>query len=241
MANFLLGGRMGDLIHSLYVAKNTPGKHNLFITDRRDLHSDGFLFDLQRTYGELFPIIIKQEWCNSFHLYEEGISPECINLSMWRRYAYSASWTNLLSNTFSVPVNGEPWIKLDKMPYGLDETIIVHCSCNETRRGHHWEIVMSKYEGHCLFVGNKEEFAAFGYNIPFHEPKDLREHFHLINSCKFFIGNQSAPLAIAHALGAPRLAMLNEVDKIHYVGEENYHKNYYWMAKDTHFFEGLIY
>lgn len=258
MSNFLIGGRLGDAVHALYVAKNTPGKHNIFITDRRDLHSDGFLYSLEQTYEELKPIITAQDWCNSFQVLEDevvdieqnnsvyiptlGCAIELINLSMWRRYAYSASWTQLLSNTFNVPVNGEPWIKMPvpKNPR-WSEWIVIHSSIYEARKGHHWEIVMSNYNGHCVFVGSPEEYKAFKYSTAFYEPINLYDHFDVINSCKFFIGNQSAPLAIAHSLGVPRLAMLNEVDKIHYVGEEKFCKNYYWMAKDTHFYEGLNY
>lgn len=238
MANFLLGGRLGDLIHSLWVVKNTPGSHDLFITDRRDMHSDGFLYPLERTYGELFPILTKQEWCNSFHIYHEETAPECINLSMWRRYAYSASWTQLLSNTFNVPVNGEPWITVPKV-HGWDDKIVIHSSANKDRAGTGWPIVISMYEYRCVFVGHFKEYDVFPFKIPRYQPSSLAEHFSIINSCKFFIGNQSAPLAIAHSLGVARLAMVNEVDKIHYVGEEKFHKDFFWMAKDDSYFPAL--
>lgn len=237
MANFLLGGRLGDAIHAMYVAKNTPGTHDIFITDDRALHSDGFLHSLEKTYEELYPIITQQDWCNSFSIYSDQ---DCINLSLWRRYAYSACWTELLSKTFNVPANGEPWIKLNKKP-GYENNILIHCSKNQARRGYHWDIAMMKYQPQCTFIGTEEEYDSFGYNVNFYEPYDLMEYFTLINSCKFFIGNQSAPLAMAHALGVNRLAMLNEVDKLHYTGEEKYCNNFYWMARETHFFEGLNY
>lgn len=234
--NFLLGGRLGDLFHAMYAAKNTPGKHMLYITDRRDLHSDGFLNPLKETYHEVMPIVLHQDYCDGFQMYND--EPIAQNLSMWRRYAYSASWTQLLSNTFNVPVNGEPWIKFFKQN-GWSDIIVVHCSNNVARRGHNWDTVLNMYEGRCVFVGNESEYSAFGYNIPFHKPASLSEHMMIINSCKFFIGNQSCPLAMAHALGVPRLAMLNEIDKLHYTGEERFHKEYYWIAKDTHYFPAL--
>lgn len=239
MSTFLLGGRIGDLIHALWVAKNTPGKHDLFITDRRELHSDGFALPLQQTYDELLPILQKQDWFNSLtifedkHGYEEGK-----NLSMWRRYAYSASWTQLLANTFNLTPNGDAWVKVDKHPVWAGN-IIIHSSTNELRKGHHWDAVLSMYHGRCIFIGNEDEYKLFNRQIPFYKPVDLMEFFTIINSCKFFIGNQSAPLAIAHSLGAPRLAMLNEIDKIHYVGEEKWHNNFYWIAKETYYFPGL--
>lgn len=256
MSNFLLGGRLGDAVHALYVCKNTPGKHKIYITDKRHLHSDGFLYDLTKTYEELKPIMEVQDYCDSFEIFNNQFAPlfpsesytallePGINLSAWRRYAYSASWTKLLSNTFGVPVNGESWISVDKSwPFIEDwkERIVIHRSMQEARKGHNWELVMNKYEGQCIFVGRDDEYHNFGYNIPNYAPTDLSEYFNIINSCKFFIGNQSMPLAIAHSLGTPRLAMLNEGDKIHYVGEEKYHKNYYWISQHEHFFEGLNY
>lgn len=238
--NFLLGGRMGDLIHALYVAKNTPGKHNLLVTDRRDLHSDGFLKSLDETHAELMPIISAQDYCGGFfpYVYDALNLPIDQNLSMWRRYAYSASWTQLLSNTFGVPTNGEPWIKWSKIS-GWQNIIVVHASSNPHRRGYNWNVVMSMYAGQCVFVGNPEEYNVFGFKIPFYQPETLSEHLEIINSCKMFIGNQSAPLAMAHALGVTRIAMLNEIDKIHYVGEERFCKNYFWLAESTHSFPGL--
>lgn len=235
---YILGGRMGDLIHALWVVKNTPGIHDLYITDRRDLHSDGFLHPIEKTIEELAPIINVQNYVSSFQVYNDE---QATNLNLWRRHAYSASWTQLLSNTFGVPTVGGKWIEHSRTATGFFDKIVVHCSVHEARRGHHWEIVMDKYGEQCVFVGSPEEYSAFGYPMPHHQPGDLSEYFNIINSCKFFIGNQSAPLAIAHALDVPRLAMLNEVDKIHYVGEEKFFNNFYWIAKDTNHFEGLIY
>lgn len=235
---FILGGRMGDLIHALWVVKNTPGMHDLYITDRRDLHSDGFLHSIEKTVEELTPIIKGQNYVSSFQIYN---SEQATNLSMWRRHAYSACWTELLANTFGLTPVGGKWIEHSRTAINFFDKIVIHCSANPARRGDHWELVLDKYDGQCVFVGNQDEYKAFGYNVPYHEPVDLSEYFNIINSCKFFIGNQSAPLAIAHAMDVPRLAMLNEVDKLHYTGEEKYSKNFYWLAKDTHHFEGLIY
>jgi hypothetical protein len=237
MANFLLGGRMGDLIHALWVVKNTPGMHEIYITDRRDLHSDGFVLSLDKTRKELDPIIHQQEYCDLFEIYD---NQEVINLSLWRRYAYSTSWTQLLSNTFGPEPNGDAWVRFPRQT-GWENKIVIHSSTHHARRGHNWQMVLDMYEHRTVFVGNEDEHKAFGFTIPFYKPRSLYEYFIIINSCKFFIGNQSMPLAIAHSLGTPRLAMLNEVDKIHYVGEEKWHKNFYWIAENEQFFEGINY
>jgi ADP-heptose:LPS heptosyltransferase len=80
---------------------------------------------------------------------------------------------------------------------------------------------------------------AFGYKMDFYHPKDLLEHFQIINSCKFFIGNQSAPLAMAHSMDVARLAILSKSDEIHYIGEEKFSRNFFYIAEDKMFYEGI--
>jgi hypothetical protein len=242
MSQFLLGGRLGDLIHVLWVAKNTPGKHDFFITDRRDLHSDGFQYPLQQTVDELLPVLAQQSWFNSLTVYDNQVEfgEWLSNLSMWRRYVYSNSWTPLLATTFGVPLIPGPWIQLPKIS-GWEDRIVFHCSVHQARRGH-WNIPIEKYnDTRAIFVGTTEEYRLFGYQMEFYQPKNLREHFDIINSCKYFIGNQSAPLAMAHALDVPRLAILNKTDEIAYRGEEKYSKNFNWISDSDFFFEGINY
>jgi hypothetical protein len=231
---------LGDLIHALYIPKNVGGKQDLYITDRRDLHSDGFVKSLEETIKELLPILIQQEWFGSISPYEGLPIPESNNLNLWRRYVYSASWTPLLCNTFGGQPNGEPWIVLPKIT-GWEERIVFHCSVHAARRGH-WNVAIDKYgDNRAVFVGTPEEYRLFGYAMDYYEPKSLKEHFDIINSCKFFVGNQSMPLAAAHSMGVPRLAILNKVDEIAYKGEEQWHKNFHWISDSDFFFEGINY
>lgn len=223
MSSFLLGGRLGDLIHELYVVKNTPGKHDLFITDRRDLHSDGFIYDLDKTIEELKPVLLQQEYVNSIQAYKDE---EVINLNLWRRYAYSDSWTNLLSKTFGVPVNNEPWVKLIELKPRLYEIFkSIHCSIPEARRGDWSKVNIT--DG--IFIGTDQEKRAFGYDLFHIEPTNLFDMFQLVNQSKLFIGNQSLPLAIAHSLGVNRIGVLNEVDKAAYIGEEKIYSNFSYV------------
>jgi hypothetical protein len=224
MSNFLLGGRTGDLIHSLYVAKHTPGKHNLYITDKRDLHSDGFALGLEKTYEELYPILMAQDYVESFEIYNGQHYDK--NLSMWRRFAYSTHWAQLLSNTFNVPVKGGAWINFVPTYKGVFGETLVHCSVHEARRGN-WTGYVPQSDHY--FIGNDDEFKAFGYNMKRYQPDNLNDMFEIIQQCDHFIGNQSAPLAIAHALDVPRTGILNPVDAKHYVGEENVYSNFKYV------------
>ena len=51
-----------------------------------------------------------------------------------------------------------------------------------------------------------------------------------IAGCKFFIGNQSSPLAIAQSLDVPRLGELSNGDSVHYVGEEKFFPMMNWVS-----------
>lgn len=227
MSKFILGGRLGDLIHQLYVVANTPGKHDLYITDRRDLHSDGFLHPLQQTIEELRPVLMWQDYVRSVQAYEgeatEAIQGEWINLNMWRRKAYSDNWTVLLSKMFGVEVNGRAWMKA---PNGFKYSKIVHCSLPEPRHGN-WDGI-NLHGG--IFMGTLEEYNKFNRpELPHIVPHTLKDMFSIINSCHHFIGNQSLPLAIAHALDVPRIGVLNETDCKAYIGEELIYKRFSYV------------
>lgn len=208
---FILGGRMGDLIHMMYVVKNTPGKHDLYITDRRDLHSDGFIYDLDKTVAELRQVLMLQDYVNSVQPLSEFSNPDdYINLNLWRRKAYSASWTNLLSEMFNVPVNGEAWMKWPTYYVTFDKKIL-HKSIYPARNGD-WSKV------------NTDGFKDIGSDF-----LNLAWLFSKISYCELFVGEQSLPLAVAHALDVPRIAVLNQVDKAAYIGEEKIFKNFSYV------------
>ena len=241
--NFLLGGRMGDLIHMLWVCKNAPhGPHDLYITDRRDLHSDGFMLSVDETINELWPILKQQDYigeirnfanttrvltvCNEDKydlINNRPADNEIVNLNMWRRFAYSTHWVQLLSNTFGLPVNGEAWINVPKED--VPKMTIIHCSDKEARRGN-WSTVEF---GIAIFIGTNSEYEFFGKDMNYCQPKDLYSMFQFINNAYLFIGNQSLPLAIAHALGVNRIAVLNPIDAAAYVGEETVYSNFKYV------------
>lgn len=218
---------MGDLVHMMYVVANTPGRHDLYITDRRDLHSDGFLYSLEETIAELYPVLRYQEYVKSIQPYTgpvtESTDGEFINLNMWRRYAYSASWTNLLSNLFNVPINGGKWMDA---PNGYKYSKIVHCSTPPARKGS-WDGI-NLHGG--IFMGTVQEYQAFNRpELPHIVPHSLKQIFSIIRSAHEFIGNQSLPLAIACALDIPRIGVLNQVDQAAYAGEEKIFKNFLYV------------
>lgn len=198
MCNFIIGGRLGDAVHMLYVVKHWPGgPHNVYVTDRRDLHSDGFMYDPARTVDELRPVLLHQSYIASVSDYN---GEDAINLNLWRQKAYSDSWTNLLSKMFGVPVVGEAWMEWDKWPKEYSLAHRSHFSQHPARAGN-WAGVEKGTD-----IGNS--FSSLSYL------------FSMIASCTNFTGEQSLPLAIAHALDVPRIGVLNPIDAKAYIGEE---------------------
>jgi hypothetical protein len=68
---------------------------------------------------------------------------------------------------------------------------------------------LKKYQEHIVFVGTEKEHIAFieqyGLDIEHYKVKDFLELATAINSCAFFIGNQSMAFHIAEGLKVPRL------------------------------------
>jgi len=65
--------------------------------------------------------------------------------------------------------------------------------------------------------------------------EDLEEFCLILNSCKFYVGNQTGPLSIAHAMDIPRLAELCDADAVHYVGEEKFMPKLNWISNQHSF------
>jgi len=64
-------------------------------------------------------------------------------------------------------------------------------------------MVWSKYKDQAVFVGTPEEHKVFCATcgvIPFYPTLNLAEAARVISGCDLFIGNQSAPHAIAEGL-----------------------------------------
>ena len=87
----------------------------------------------------------------------------------------------------------------------------------------------------CEFVTNDQmEWDLFPYKdkAQLHLVKTISEMAIAINSGKLFIGNQSAPLAIASALDVPRVCELDYDPAPFYMGEEKYSNNIKWYLND---------
>ena len=69
-----------------------------------------------------------------------------------------------------------------------------------------WAAIYQRYKDHAVFVGTPDEHAAFELNVgqlPHYATPTLLDAMNVIAGAKLFVGNQSAPRAIAEGLKVP--------------------------------------
>jgi hypothetical protein len=116
---FVIGGRTGDLLHCLYsvrgICEKLGTKADLYITDDISYGGDGFHFDINRTFEDLKPLILKQDYISSFNILKDKID-NFINLNDWRKSSgvFKTNWIKILSESYQIPVSGKNWISYDK-------------------------------------------------------------------------------------------------------------------------------
>jgi hypothetical protein len=235
--NFIAGGKTGDLIHNLLVVKKifekTNFKAKLYITDNSSYGGDPFNFHILTTYNDLYPVIIKQEYIDSFEILTPEIKLEkFFNLNSWRqcKLVYSSCWTEILAETYNIDTNISSWLKFDTID-DLNDTVLIHRSTHRHNPHFPWESVVKNNK--CKFITHRNtlheyEIFPFKNNVELLICESFSDFVKYINSCKIFVGNMSAPLAIAHALNKPHFGELIFPDEIHYIGEKKYFNNFYY-------------
>jgi hypothetical protein len=221
---FASGGMLGDFIHQLFVVKNlcelNNEKADLFISENI---GDSFTFNIEKTYQDLFDLVKMQPYINDFKI---GFEEDCINLSKWRTHCggFKQSWSELLSleYDFKIPDSEKyKWIFFDEKNKELEDTILVHSSNKRINPYFKYDDLLN--QNISFLVSSNSDFYIDGYKK--YEVNNIYDMAVLINSCKYFIGNQSAPFSLANALDVKRLGVLDLENYIFYQNEINYSKN----------------
>lgn len=255
--NFIMGGKLGDFIQSLYAVKNickqNNTKANLYLCDI------GWEFGINNTYAELYPIVMQQDYINSFNILAENsytLDPVqtphqnspieihdiqikeqgYIDLGEYIRspLLYRACWSELYSNLYNFPIEGAyGWIKYDGLDLTLKNRILIQRkAATRTNDLFPYEQIVEEYGEKLLFVSsNENDYNVFPYKskVEFRKVTTLDEWFTSINSCEMIIANLSAPAAIAHAFDKLRIIELPFTEDAHHcIGEEKYTNNIHW-------------
>jgi len=241
--SYLQGGKLGDFIHSLCVCKFNYDffnyKADLYISNSA---GDSFEKELEITYKDLKPILERQEWLNSFNIYDNQKID--VNLSKFRqsRFLYTSNWIEIYFNEFidgMSPPSEYSWIEMSK-DESLSNTLLVNRSMKPFTSNVsdvYREIINNNSNLEKAFICfDEEQYENFLFKDEFRLIKvnSLYEFFEKINSCKLFLGNQSGPMAWATSMNTPRIIeLLARIDNKHYINDKKYYQNFNWFQGDT--------
>jgi len=97
-----------------------------------------------------------------------------------------------------------PWITVPATSKHVGRPVVVHRSLRYRNPHFPWDRIVETYGKRMLLIGVKEEwddwFKEFGEGFTTIETANLLEVAMIIAGCQLFIGNQSAPCAIAEGL-----------------------------------------
>jgi len=238
--SYLQGGKLGDLIHSLcvckYVYETTGNKADLYIANI----GDDFEMGVEHTYNDLKPILEKQEWLNSFNIYNgETID---VNLSRFRqsRFLYTTNWLEIYFKEFfddMMPPTEYSWIELEK-DETLSDTLVINRSMkpmNEKTQGI-YQTVLNEFPKKVFICFDESQYQNFPLNNQCEMLKvsSLYEFFTKINGSKLFIGNQSGPMAWATSMNISRgIELLATIDNVHYIKDKEYYSQFDYFQGDN--------
>jgi len=97
----------------------------------------------------------------------------------------------------------EPWLTIDDPLKLTGKSVVISRSLRYHNPRFNWREVMRLYGSEAVFLGSESEWREFCRNfgsVDYHKCNDLLEVARIIAGVKLFIGNQSAPYAIAEGL-----------------------------------------
>lgn len=248
--NFISSGMLGDFIHSLSVVKNICEKEksmaNIYLTDKINVYGgDVWRFGCSKAHHDLVEIVFSQPFVNKFEVLSDDFNEPFINLNEWRlgiendrmdKGVYYKSWSELLSGyyNYEIPLIYK-WIDIDKTDNDIMGKIMIHRSSHRHNPSFDWNKVLNMSEEFVFVTCSIDEWKNFTFKndrIILKFVKTMNEMAICINSCKYFIGNQSAPFALASALDVPRLVELDSTACMFYINEIKYSKNISWYLRE---------
>lgn len=236
--NAIAGGRTGDFLHQLYVPailyKMYDIKTNLFIAEL----GDTFHFGLERTFQEFYDIVKSQKFINNFSIYDG--SKLDYNLSEWRFNNPNLGWTDKLCQKY-IGSNKSSYknfqiINFNESIECFNNAIVINRSLDQRRHGNIelQEKIINQFEDKYFIFTDEEQYNQYPLKSlvkPLYA-ENIKEFFHIINSCKLFMGNLSAPMAISYCLCKNMLCEFGYIDTESYKAETEYYNNISWF--DNH-------
>jgi len=236
--SYLGGGKLGDFIYGLSICKYnyeiSGYKAIIYISERGDF----FETSLEVTYNSLYPILMNQDWCEDFKIYNNEIIDVDLVKFRQSKLLYNNTFLEIFFNDFLKinPPKNFHWIKHEKNQLFKDSLII-----NRSKKYFHnssikeYSKIIEQFQKSYFIYFDKSQFEVFPlkeYCIPYHV-KNLYEFFTIINSSKLFIGNQTGSTAMASSLNVNRITELDgSIDSNFFYNDVKYYDNFkYFLPK----------
>lgn len=236
----LVSGKLGDLIHSLFICEvlhKQNKKSIIYITDE----VEPFEFGVKNTFSDLYDLIKMQEWCGGFKIWQG--EPIMYNTTLFRKspLLYNSHWKNIIQSLFpdtqNQPILKGGWMFMFNLKNEgylcISRRYKMDCSPKTLSI---YEQTMNNFN-RVIFLGSEYDYMKF----PLYKrcelvvPQSIDDWYFTIKKSGLFMGNQSSPLAMACSLDVNIIAELfptNIIDFIHYVGEEQYLTNFKYFLND---------
>lgn len=219
---FSHSGDLGDIIYAL-PAIRACGGGSLFLTHTEGKTSHGMT---EAKVERLRPLLERQPYIDSV---EWDINCELHNLDgfrdHWQEGVIADKHLSAVGKCWSERCTA--WLEVDEKHTRFD--VIVARSFRYRNDFFAWGRVVEKYAGRIGFVGFRDEHEDFCRrfgDIPFVPAGDFLELAEVIAGSQWFIGNQSAPLAVAHGMFHPTVTEVS-------IGQA---QNDCWFQRDRHIF-----
>lgn len=232
--NILIGGKLGDFIHSLIIPKylydRSGEKFNIYICNHEQ---ETFGNGIEQTYAELESTIKQQQYVNDFAIYSGQIID--IDLTRFRDYTnlLSTSWNefylwNYISPQIEIPFN-YTWLDIKKDEKYKDMLLINRSNLpyDNPDAEKFYRNYIKGYKGRVFFVCSWEwQYESFFLKneLPMMLIPELKDMIAALASCEHFLGNMTGTTAIANAFNTPRtIETFKNPDKFKYILEMPYY------------------
>lgn len=201
---FVHGGDAGDLIYALPTVRELGGGTLIMSPCKtREPMTEG-------KAAKIAPLLEMQEYikCTAF---EQNAPPAAYNFNTFRNRLQRGKTLALIQSEMfgkNGHTTNHAWLKVDRAVKFKGFDVILHRSTRYQNAAFPWKEVVEKYGKRALMVGLEQEHAIFCKQfgpVAFHRTGDFLELARVIAGAKLFIGNQSAPYAIAEGLKRPAI------------------------------------
>jgi hypothetical protein len=234
----LISGKLGDLIHSLYVCnvlfKHFDKKCIIYMTDSVEPFENG----LENTYMELYETIKMQPFCAEFKIWNG--EPVEVNTTLFRRsnLLYKNCWREIFNESFNTPILTGAWLEYHNPKINQNTLVISRRYKTPLSQNAKYTYLnyIQQFEN-IVFLGSQYDYDLFDlkHYCKLVTPLTIDDWLINIKTSGYFIGNQSSPLAMALALDVNALGELFQreiIDYVHYVGEEKYSQKFNYFLNE---------